>query len=40
MTSGESRKAPSTAQRRLAQLAGAATNEAAPLTRAAQATRY
>ena len=39
MTAGESRKAPSTAQRRLARLAGAAagaaTNEAAPLTRAA-----
>jgi len=37
MTAGESRKAPSTAQRRLARLAsaaaGAATNEAAPLTR-------
>jgi len=36
MTAGESRKAPSTAQLRLARLAGAATNEAAPLTRAAQ----
>ena len=36
MTAGESRKAPSTAQRRLAgAAAGAATNEAAPLTRAA-----
>jgi len=32
MTAGESRKATSTAQRRLARLAGAATNEAAPLT--------
>jgi len=44
MTAGESRKAPNTAQRRLARLTGAAagaeTNEAALLTRAAQSTRY
>ena len=35
ITAGESQKAPSTAQRRLA-----ATNEAALLTRAIQTTRY